>query len=149
MNVNKSARSRTPHHTPPSPSSFGENYKLWCSGTSYSPWCRQDRLFSHGRQCNLNLTSLIFNDILWMRTFPFTFKLYISKKISATLPIFCVYSYFYITISSFRHHFEIVLVKLITARCCFSILPENISKILGFLMFSGGIEKQYQTVMGQ
>ena len=30
-----------------------------------------------------------------------------------------------------------------TAQCCFSIPPENIRKPLGFLMFSGGIEKQH------
>ena len=31
---------------------------------------------------------------------------------------------------------------------CFSILPENIRKPLGFLIFSGGIEKQHRAVMG-
>ena len=31
--------------------------------------------------------------------------------------------------------------KSFTARCCFSIPPENTRKPLGFLMFSGGIEK--------
>ena len=35
-----------------------------------------------------------------------------------------------------------------TARCCLSIPPENIRKPLGFLMFSGGIDKQHQAVMG-
>ena len=30
----------------------------------------------------------------------------------------------------------------------FSIPPENIRKPLGFLMFSGGIEKQHRAVMG-
>ena len=34
-----------------------------------------------------------------------------------------------------------------TARCCFSIPPENIIKLVGFL-FSGGIEKQHRAVMG-
>ena len=36
----------------------------------------------------------------------------------------------------------------ITAQCCFSIPPENIKKPLGFLMFSGGIEKPHGAVMG-
>ena len=36
----------------------------------------------------------------------------------------------------------------ITAWCCFSIPPKNIRKSYGFLMFSGGIEKQHQAVMG-
>ena len=31
---------------------------------------------------------------------------------------------------------------------CFSIPPENIRKPKGFLMFSGGIEKQHRAVMG-
>ena len=35
-----------------------------------------------------------------------------------------------------------------TAQCCFSITPENIQRPLGFLMFSGGIEKQQWAVMG-
>ena len=38
--------------------------------------------------------------------------------------------------------------QIITAWCCFSITPENIRKPLGFPMFSEGIEKQHQTVMG-
>ena len=33
-----------------------------------------------------------------------------------------------------------------TARCCLSILPENIRKPKGFLMFSGGIDKQHLAV---
>ena len=37
----------------------------------------------------------------------------------------------------------------VTARCCVSIPPENIRKPLGFLMFSGGIEKQHRAVMGE
>ena len=36
----------------------------------------------------------------------------------------------------------------ITAQFCFSIPPETISKPFGFLMFSGGIEKQHWAVMG-
>ena len=39
-------------------------------------------------------------------------------------------------------------LKPITARCWFSILPEDIRKPKGFLMFSGGIEKQCRAVMG-
>ena len=35
-----------------------------------------------------------------------------------------------------------------TARGCFPILPENIRKLLGFLIFSGGIEKQHRAAMG-
>ena len=35
-----------------------------------------------------------------------------------------------------------------TAQCCFFIASENIRKPLGFLMFSGAIEKQHWTVMG-
>ena len=35
----------------------------------------------------------------------------------------------------------------ITARCCSSIPPENIRNPLGFLMFSGGLEKQHRAVM--
>ena len=37
----------------------------------------------------------------------------------------------------------------IAARCCFSIRLGNIRKPKGFLMFSGGIEKQHRAVMGQ
>ena len=37
--------------------------------------------------------------------------------------------------------------QALTARCCFSIPPENIRKPLGFLMFSGGIKKQHRAVM--
>ena len=37
----------------------------------------------------------------------------------------------------------------ITAWCCFSTPPENIRKPLGFLMISGGIEKQHRAVMGK
>ena len=37
----------------------------------------------------------------------------------------------------------------ITARCCFSMPPKNIRNPLGFLVFSGGIEKQHRAVMGQ
>ena len=36
----------------------------------------------------------------------------------------------------------------ITDQCCFSIPSENITKPRGFLMFSGGIEKQNRAVMG-
>ena len=36
----------------------------------------------------------------------------------------------------------------ITVWYCPSITTENIKKPKGFLMFSGGKEKQYQTVMG-
>ena len=32
--------------------------------------------------------------------------------------------------------------------CCFSIPPKNIRKPLGFMLFSGGIEKQHRAVMG-
>ena len=39
-----------------------------------------------------------------------------------------------------------LLVWPITARCCFSILPENIRKPLGFLMFSRGMEKWYRVI---
>ena len=42
---------------------------------------------------------------------------------------------------------RILVNQPITARCCFSIPPENIRKPVGFL-FSGGIEKQHQAVMG-
>ena len=35
----------------------------------------------------------------------------------------------------------------ITARCCFSIPPENIRKPKGFIFFSGCIEKQHRAVM--
>ena len=34
-------------------------------------------------------------------------------------------------------------------RCCFSIRTENIRKPKSFLIFSGGIEKQHQAVMGK
>ena len=37
----------------------------------------------------------------------------------------------------------------LSARCCFSISPENIRKPKGFLMFSGGKEKQYRAAMGE
>ena len=36
----------------------------------------------------------------------------------------------------------------IAARFCFSIPREDIRKPKGFLMFSGGIEKQHWAVMG-
>ena len=34
------------------------------------------------------------------------------------------------------------------SRCCFFIPPENIRKVLDFLTFSGGIEKQHRAVNG-
>ena len=37
----------------------------------------------------------------------------------------------------------------LSARCCFSISAENIRKPKGFLMFSGGKEKQYRAAMGE
>ena len=40
------------------------------------------------------------------------------------------------------------LLKPITARFCFSIPPENRKPLKGFLMFSGGVEKQHWAVMG-
>ena len=40
------------------------------------------------------------------------------------------------------------VLQSITARCCFSIPPENISKPKGFLMLSGDIEKQHRAVLG-
>ena len=39
-------------------------------------------------------------------------------------------------------------INPITARCCLSITSENIKKTLDFLVFSGGIDKQHQAVMG-
>ena len=36
----------------------------------------------------------------------------------------------------------------ITARCCLSILPENITKPLFLLMFAVGKDKQHRAVMG-
>ena len=41
-----------------------------------------------------------------------------------------------------------VRLQPITARSCLSIPPENIRKPKGFLLFSGGIDKQHQAVMG-
>ena len=41
-----------------------------------------------------------------------------------------------------------LLYEPITVRCCFPIPPENIRKPLGFLMFSGGIEKHDRAIMG-
>ena len=35
------------------------------------------------------------------------------------------------------------------ARCCLSIPPENMRNSEGFLMFSGGIDKQHQALMDQ
>ena len=44
---------------------------------------------------------------------------------------------------------DMIRIKIpITVRCCFSVPPENIGKPKGFLMFSGGIEKQHGDVMG-
>ena len=40
------------------------------------------------------------------------------------------------------------LIEPITAQCCLSIPLENIKKPKGFLMFSGGIDKQHRAVMG-
>ena len=44
-------------------------------------------------------------------------------------------------------HFDHYDSLPITARCCFPIPPENIGKLLGFLMFSGGIEKEHRAAM--
>ena len=38
-------------------------------------------------------------------------------------------------------------LRSVSSPCCFSMPPENIRKPKGFLMFSGGIEKQHQAVM--
>ena len=43
-----------------------------------------------------------------------------------------------------RHTLKI----LYQMQCCLSITTENISKPKGFLMFSGGKDKQHRTVMG-
>ena len=43
---------------------------------------------------------------------------------------------------------SIEFAQPITARCCLSIPPENIRKPKGFLVFSGGIDKQHRAVMG-
>ena len=51
-----------------------------------------------------------------------------------------------LTISNLRHAPN--RIWLITAWCCLSIPPENTKKHLGFLMFSGGIDKQHQVLMG-
>ena len=41
----------------------------------------------------------------------------------------------------------VLLYETITARCYFFILPENIRKLKGFLMFSEGIGKQHRAVI--
>ena len=58
------------------------------------------------------------------------------------------YGTFYVkTLEDAVHGFS-AAISPITAQCCFSITPENVRKPLGFLMFSGGIEKQHRAVMG-
>ena len=37
----------------------------------------------------------------------------------------------------------------ITAWCCLSTPPESIRKPKGFLIFSGGVDKQHRAVMGE
>ena len=44
--------------------------------------------------------------------------------------------------------FMVNLNKPIIVWCCLSIPPENIRKPKGFLMFSGGADKQHQVVNG-
>ena len=43
---------------------------------------------------------------------------------------------------------ETTYVLGLQTRCCFLIPLKNIKRFLGFLMFSGGIEKQHLAVMG-
>ena len=43
---------------------------------------------------------------------------------------------------------DLILYLHITAQCCLYTTPESIRKPLGFLMFSGDIDKQQLTVMG-
>ena len=60
--------------------------------------------------------------------------------------VFCLISF--AANHSFNPILMIFFLNPLQPLCCFSIPPENIRKPLGFLMFSGGIEKQHRGCNG-
>ena len=82
------------------------------------------------------------------------FQVELSRKKVKTLrrmQILTLFSLRYSRVKFVNFKFLFRLVRLThygqMVRCCLSIPPENIRKPLGFLMFSGDIDKQHRALM--